>query len=138
MAEQFTPEQLVRGAQAFQVPEEDIHLILQHKIIPKTDNLFMPASGDFDVSWFKPFGAFNCATWPIGVFTHTWQATSCAGSSIGFRGMLFAAKVLAGTAYELMSDEALLDKVKAEFKETSKDLHYEFSITPDSIPRRVQ
>lgn len=136
--DQFTPEQLTRGAQAFQVPPEHVGLVLQTNIVPRTDNDIMPASGDFDVSWVKPFGAFNCATWPVGVFTHTWQATACAGSSVGFRGMLFAARTLAGAAYDLMACAALLEEVQAEFRETMRDKPYKFNIAPDSVAHRVQ
>jgi aminobenzoyl-glutamate utilization protein B len=95
-------------------------------------------SGDFDVSWLIPFGAFFCATWPIGVFTHTWQATACTGSGVGMSGMINASKTLAGTAYDLMLDKTLLEKVWSEFKETTKTLVYKFNIAPDYVPRRVR
>lgn len=97
----------------------------------------MPASGDFDMSWKMPFGAFNCATWPIGVFTHTWQATASAGSHIGMNGMMFAAKTLAGAVYDYMSDETLRENVKKEFAEQTKDLVYEFNISDTAVPHRV-
>lgn len=136
----FGPGEKEQGAKAFSVPAEDTDLILQHKVLPiaGTLNDIMPASGDFDVSWRVPFGAFNCATWPIGVFTHTWQATACAGSGVGMHGMLFAAKTLAGATYDLMSDRALLDSAWTEFREATKDLTYKFNIAPDAVPRRVR
>ena len=136
----FAPGALELGAKAFQIPDEDTYNILQNKALYEAGDrkIPMPASADLDVSWLKPLGGFNCATWPIGVFTHTWQAAACAGLSVGMHGMLFAAKTLAGTVYDLMSDKETLKKVKDEFAESTKDLHYKFSIGPDSIPHRVQ
>lgn len=136
--DQFTPEELERGAQAFEVPMEDLHKVLQTDIMRNSTAAFIPASGDFDHSWVKPFGSVFIATWPIGVFTHTWQATACTGSDVGFRGMLFAAKTLAGATYDLMKDQTLLKKVKEEFEHTTKDIEYKFNIAADAIPRRVQ
>ncbi len=138
VSDRFTPEQKIRGAQVVHIPPEDYGLVLEHKIVPRPENAILPASGDYDVSWFVPFGMVECATWPIGVFTHTWQATACAGSSIGMNGMLFAAKTLAGTTYDLMTDPSLLERAQAEFKESTKNKTYRFAIAPDAVPRRVR
>lgn len=139
ITELFAPGELEAGAKAFQVPDEDVHNVLQHKVLFDTGdrNASMPASGDFDMSWKMPFGGFNCATWPIGVFTHTWQATASAGSHIGMNGMMLAAKTLAGAVYDLMTDEQLMKAVKEEFAEQTKDLHYEFNISETAVPHRV-
>jgi aminobenzoyl-glutamate utilization protein B len=142
IAKLFTGEEKARGAKAFAVPEEYLNLVLMDKVVPVAGSLTdaMPFSGDFDASWVVPFGAFNCATWPIGVFTHTWQATACTGSGVGMSGMINASKTLAGTVYDLMSDKALLEKVQTEFKETktAKNLVYKPNITSDYVPRRVR
>ena len=135
---QFTPEQKLRGAMAFQIPSECFDKDLIDKVVNKVDCDVFPFSGDADPSWLFPFGAFNCATWPIGVFTHTWQATACTGSDIGFHGMLFAAKTLAGTCYELMTDSALVQNIQDEFKETTKNLQYKVNIGADSVPKKVK
>ncbi len=138
ITEQFTPEQKLRGAQVFQIPPQYYDEVLLDKIVPNTNNDVLPVSGDADPSWLFPFGAFYCTTWPIGVFTHTWQATACTGSGIGLNGMLFASKTLAGACYELMTDNSLMEKVKNEFRETSKDLNYKVNIGADAIPKKVK
>ncbi|MBF4694535.1 amidohydrolase [Fusibacter ferrireducens] len=138
LTDQFTPEQKLRGAKAFQIPAEYHDQILLDAVVPKTDADVFPVSGDADLSWVFPFGAVYCATWPIGVFTHTWQATACTGSDIGFHGMLFASKTLAGACCELMTDENLMNKVKDEFKETSKNLEYKINIGADAVPKKVK
>lgn len=138
ITDQLTPEQKLRGAQAFQIPPEYYDKDLLDKIVAKTSNDVFPISGDADPSWLFPFGAVYCATWPIGIFTHTWQATACTGSDIGFHGMLFASKTLAGACYELMTDSSLMEKVKDEFRETSKTLDYKVNIGANAVPKKVK
>lgn len=138
LTDQFTPEQKLRGAQAFQIPPEYYDKVLLDKVVAKANCDVYPVSGDADPSWLFPMGAVYCATWPIGVFTHTWQATACTGSGIGFHGMLFAAKTLAGACYELMTDSSLVEKVKDEFRETTKNLKYKVNIGADQVPKKVR
>jgi len=76
----------------------------------------IPASTDVgDVSHIAPTSQINTATWPIGIGSHTWQATAASGSAIGMKGMIYAAQVMAGTAYDLMRDRALMASAAAEF-----------------------
>ncbi len=134
----FTEEQLIQGARAFSVPEAHVHDIFELEINPMPEGFMQPMSVDLDMSWLLPVGGANCATWPIGVFTHTWQATSCTGTSVGYHGMLFAAKALAGTAWDLMSSPEAMEKVRSEF-EASRAAHpYASPLAPDSVPHRVK
>jgi aminobenzoyl-glutamate utilization protein B len=55
-----------------------------------------------DVSWVVPTVEVDAATFVPGVAPHTWQATACAGSSIGTKGMLVAAKAMALAAGDLV------------------------------------
>ena len=50
-----------------------------------------------------------------GRAAHSWQAVACAGSSIGIKGMLVAAKTMALTLADLYGDPALLATAKEEF-----------------------
>ena len=68
-----------------------------------------------DVSWVVPNGRFSAATWVPGTPAHSWQAVAAGGMSIGHKGMLVAAKTLALTAYDLMTDAASVQKARAEF-----------------------
>ncbi len=52
---------------------------------------------------------------PIGVAHHTWQFTASAGTGIGHRGMLYAAKTLAEAGWRLASDEGLVERTKEDF-----------------------
>jgi aminobenzoyl-glutamate utilization protein B len=46
---------------------------------------------------------------------HSWQAVACAGSSIGMKGMLVAAKTMALTMSDLYSAPATIAAAKEEF-----------------------
>lgn len=79
------------------------------------DNLVTASSDSGDVSYVIPTGLFNTVCWPIGIAPHTWQATACSGSTIGEKGALYAAKVLAGSAYDLLNKPDILKKIQDEF-----------------------
>ncbi len=55
---------------------------------------------------------------PEGTSAHTPEFAEAAASPSGQRGMLLAAKSLALTTYDLLSDEALLAQVKREFEDS--------------------
>lgn len=80
----------------------------------------IPASTDVgDASHIAPTAQINTATWPVGVDSHTWQATAASGSGIGVKGMLYAAAVLGGAACDLMGRPDLLAKARQEFAEAT-------------------
>ena len=70
-----------------------------------------------DVSYVVPTVGLTAATWIPGTPAHSWQAVACSGQEIGTKGMMVAAKTMTLTAIDLFSDEALLIKAKAEFKQ---------------------
>ena len=70
-----------------------------------------------DVSWVVPTTGLRTATWVPGTSAHSWQAIAAGGTSIGLKGMMVAAKTLALTGYDLLTDEALRTAAKAEFLE---------------------
>ena len=83
-------------------------------------NLFSPGSTDVgDVSWLTPTAQFTTATWVSGTPGHSWQNVSLGKTSIAYKGMLQAAKILAGTAADLMEQPALLEKIRTEFNHTA-------------------
>jgi aminobenzoyl-glutamate utilization protein B len=55
-----------------------------------------------DVSWVVPTAGMRAATWVPGTSAHSWQAVAAGGTSIGFKGMLVAAKTMALTAVDLI------------------------------------
>lgn len=79
-----------------------------------------------DVSWTVPTTAMTAATYVPGTPGHSWQAVSCTGSTIGFKGMMVAAKTLALTGMDLFTNQELLQKAKQEFNQKrGTDFKYE-------------
>lgn len=95
----------------------------------------MPGSTDVgDVSWVTPLAQFSSACYAIGTPGHSWQLVAQAGMSIGHKGMLHAAKILALTAFELLQNPKLVEKALKEFQERIKETPYESSLPDDWRP----
>ncbi len=126
----FIPPDFRKYAMAF------LNQPLNRNIIPVPKQLrgrVLPGSTDVaDVSWVMPLGEFQAACFVIGSPGHSWQNACTAGMSIGHKGMLTAAKVLAFSAIEFMNNPELVEKAQTEFKEKIKDNPYK-SPFPEGI-----
>ena len=92
---------------------------------------FSPGSTDVgDVSWLTPTAQFTTATWPSAVPGHSWQIVSTGKTGIAYKGMLQAAKILAGAAADLMTKPELLEKAKMEFQKSAAE-GYDCPITKE-------
>lgn len=77
-----------------------------------------------DVSWVVPTTGFTTACWVPGTPGHSWQAVACGGTNIARRGMNLAARVLAGTAWDLYADPTILAAAKEEHRKRVGDTGY--------------
>ncbi|MFP6836185.1 MAG: amidohydrolase [Pseudomonadales bacterium] len=78
-----------------------------------------------DVSWNVPTVGFSTATWVPGTSAHSWQAVAAGGMTIGQKGMLLAAKVLATTASDLYQDPQLIRSARQELRQRQgEDFEY--------------
>jgi len=92
------------------------------------------ASSDVgDVSWLVPEIRLSGTTMPAGTPGHSWAVVACGGMSIGHKGMIYAAKALSMTMIDVFEDPALLDAVKAEFKQRKGDYTYK-AFLPEGPP----
>ena len=99
------------------------------KILARVDPLakgrVRPASTDVgDVSYVTPTGQFATCCIPLGVALHSWQSTASVGSTIGFKGMMLAAKALALTALDLMTKPDVLMAAHNEFEKATGGKKY--------------
>ncbi len=69
-----------------------------------------------DVSWRVPTVQMSAATWVPGTSAHSWQAVAAGGTQIGVKGMMVAAKTMALTAIDLLSEPAHVVKAREEFE----------------------
>jgi aminobenzoyl-glutamate utilization protein B len=87
-----------------------------------------------DVSWVVPTAQFTAATFVPGVGAHTWQAAACAGSSIGRKGMVVAARTLSLGAIELFENPDELKTARDAFETRLAGRKWTTRIAPDSKP----
>ncbi|MBX9773886.1 MAG: amidohydrolase [Xanthobacteraceae bacterium] len=91
-------------------------------LLPPLGDLTAGASTDVgDVSYVTPVGIFGWPTLPLGVSLHTWAVTACAGMSIGDKGSLNTARILAGVGFDLMTDAALRQAAKESLQRRRGD-----------------
>jgi aminobenzoyl-glutamate utilization protein B len=94
----------------------DVVIGSQEKVRPMRSGAVNSSSTDYaDVSWNVPSVSMTGATFAPGVPAHSWQATACAGGTIGVKGMLVAAKSMALTTVDLFTDPTHIQKAKVEF-----------------------
>ena len=105
-------------------PAENAHVVL-------------PASTDVgDLSWCAPLSMLFTACWPVRVALHTWGAVAASTHTIGHKGMLHAAKIMALTAMDLYSSPDELHKVRAEFDRATGGRPYKSLLPGDVRPPR--
>ena len=73
-----------------------------------------------DVSWQTPTAQVYTACFISGAPGHSWQNVSVGKTSIGHKGLLLAAKVIASSAIELMENPEIITAAKAEFENRTK------------------
>ena len=86
-----------------------------------------------DVQHIVPGVLFMTASSNIGAAFHSWQITSCSGHSIGIKGMIYGAKVMAVSALKAIEDPTIIEKAKTDFEQTMNGREYICPI-PEVIP----
>lgn len=87
-----------------------------------------------DVSWAVPTVQARVATHAIGTPGHSWQITAQGKMPAAHKGMVYAAKTMAGTALELMGDWELLQRAKDDHRERTTKTPYTCPIPEDVNP----
>jgi len=105
-------------------------------VMPYSPTNGATASSDIgEVSAVAPLAELGVAVRPFGTAAHHWVQTSCAAHPVGYKGMLVAAKVLAATGVDLLSEPATIAAIRAEFALRTKGKPYVSPLTPDQKPQ---
>ena len=86
-----------------------------------------------DVSWVVPTVQARVATHAIGTPGHSWQITAQGKAGAAHKGLIYAAKAMAGTAVDALADPALIERCKADLARRTARTPY---VCP--IPAEVQ
>jgi len=92
-----------------------------------------------DISWRVPTGGLRTTCLAAGSPGHSWQNVAAIGSTIGEKGMVYAAKALAVTALDVLENPELVTAAKADWQLRMEGRHY-FSFIPEGQepPRAIR
>ncbi len=127
-------------AKAMKELTQDGERVLNDFLVPfYSGEEFRPGSTDVgDVSWLTPTAQFTAATWPSGNPGHSWQNVSCGASTIGDKGLLYAAKVLCGATIDLLEQPEILAQARQEFIDRTGGNGYVCPIEADAVPYVIE
>lgn len=83
-----------------------------------------------DISWQVPTISLSTAHEPSGVKNHSWHRTACGAVHAGHLATLAAAKYLAATTIDLLTQPTLIAEMKEEFAARTKNVRWK-SLIPD-------
>jgi len=84
-----------------------------------------------DVSYITPTSGFSVTTAAADIPWHSWAATACHGTSAGVKGAVVAAKVIALTGVDLLTDAKLRADARATFLENTGGKPYQCPVPRD-------
>ena len=87
-----------------------------------------------DVSWNTPTMEFGTTATVLGTPGHSWHFVATSGMSIGHKSLIFASKVLSGSALDLIQRPELLTKAKEELKRRLGGRTYKPPVPKNHLP----
>ena len=87
-----------------------------------------------EVSLIAPTATLNFPGRVPGAIGHHWSSVASFYGSAAWKGLNAGAKVIAGTALDLLTNSKLLDEIKKEFDEYSKNHPYESFLPEGASP----
>ncbi|QXD14746.1 amidohydrolase [Rhodocaloribacter litoris] len=132
----FTEEEqdFARRLQRFLGVQEDG---FRTEIKPLADAPEPPSGGSTDVaevSYITPTAGFSVTTAAANIPWHSWAATACHGTEAGVKGAVVAARVIALTGVDLLTDAGLRTRARDFFREKTGGKPYQPPIPKDQPP----
>ena len=116
--------------------EELTEASLIQRLVPYSmSDKAMPGSTDVgDASFNAPTVQLTAACYPAGTAPHSWQWVASGKSTILHKGLIYAAKVMALTALDLLESPDAISKAKEEFNQRLGGEEYQNYIPLDIKP----
>jgi len=132
----FPPDAVENALRSMGLTREEVGDPLCDKIVEPFDKgKVMPASTDLgDVSHITPTAQITTCCQALGTPLHSWQNVALVGSSIGFKGMMVAAKALALAALDLETKPDILKAARDEFEKKTGGKKYVSSLPEGAVP----
>ena len=103
------------------------------------ENIVRTGSTDVgDLSQIVPVSMLRTTCWPTGIPGHSWGNVACSGMSIGHKGMMHAAKIMALAAMAMYADPEHLVQIRKEFEQSMGGKPYVPPIPADVDPPRFE
>jgi aminobenzoyl-glutamate utilization protein B len=100
--------------------------------VPEQPGQTMASTDQGDLSWHVPTGRMTVASYAWGAPGHSWQVVASTGMSIGEKAMTVAAKTLAATGFDLLTQPDLLAAAKQSFAKVRDPLEFHSLLPEDA------
>jgi aminobenzoyl-glutamate utilization protein B len=115
-------------------PQLSIEHALDRTVSDINMRLVMGSTDVGDVSWVVPTIEFRVTARAAGTPSHSWAFVATAGSPIGHKAIRTAAKVLAGSALELLTRPERLKPIRGEFERRTRGFTYRSGVPAGKKP----
>jgi aminobenzoyl-glutamate utilization protein B len=131
----LSPEAIPAAYQRAGIPARENTPLCDFVVPYGTKGAPMIGSTDLgDVSWAVPAVQARVATHAIGTPGHSWQITAQGKSGQAKKGMVHAAKLMAGLAVEALNDPSLIAEAKADHRARTAAVPYACPLPPEVKP----
>ena len=131
-APSFTAEEKAFATKIQEPLGRTFDVALSEKIepLPSEPSQGVASNDQGDISWFTPVGRMRSACYPVGTPGHSWQIVASGGTTIGQKGMLVAAKTLALSGIQLLSNPNSVEAANQELDTIRENLPFK-SLVPE-------
>lgn len=133
----YTPEEKAFAAalaKSFSASENALPLGSEAEIQAPRAEVGSGSTDAGDISWQVPMSQLSAATFVPGTPGHSWQSAACAGTTLGRKGMMVAAKTLALTAMDLFTDPAQVKAARDSYEKRRAGFEYKSRVPADQKP----
>ena len=116
-----TPKEWEEACNKYHVPQKTD---MMNTILPPEGGIFHGSTDIGDVTYITPTILLYTSNVNICAPIHSWQATACVGGTIGMKGAIYGAKILATAALKLIENPAIVQKAQEELKERTPGRPY--------------
>jgi aminobenzoyl-glutamate utilization protein B len=119
----------------YQISSELLNQNILSENFPPLDKgkIFSGSTDVGDLSWKTPVSMLTTACWSLASIGHSWGVVATSGMSIGHKGMMHAAKIMAISAMDLFTNPEHIIHAQEEFQSALKAHPYE-----NPIPEHIQ